>query len=151
MRPASCNLNTNPLPGVVLIRIDQDHTIAHCAWGLKRAWHARARRLSIVSMLLWGTHCVPQIWRGRYCSSVEVWPLEINVHTWICSTQCSVNAINVHFIRIEFAFVNSVTEPVLNPDSVRTGLYINNLIGKATVWLLVHLNILCSKLYIHVV
>ena len=43
---------------------------------------------------------------------MEVWPLEVNVHVLIRSTQCSVEAIDVHWIRIEFALGNSVTEPV---------------------------------------
>ena len=59
-----------------------------------------------------------QIWRGRYGSCVGVWPLEVNVHVWTCSTQYSVDAIDVHWIHIEkFDYWSS-----LNLDLVWTDL-----------------------------
>ena len=71
--------------------------------------------ISTVSVFLWATWCVPCIcssqesiwllagvkfWRECYGSCVEVWPLKVNVHVWTCSRQCSVDAINAHWIRI---------------------------------------------------
>ena len=100
-------ISPNPLPEMVSIRIGLDLAIACHAWGLKRAWHACVCRLSIGSVLLRATHCVPhtcifyssreaicwlaevQIWWGRHGSCVEVWPLEVNMHAWICSTHKS--------------------------------------------------------------
>ena len=122
--PDPIQINPNPLPEVVSIRIELDHAIAPCAWGPKRAWHARS---STVSALLWATHCVPRIcstreaiwwlaevkiWRGRHGSCVEVWSMCTREFG---SAQCSVDAnhaIDAHWFRIEFALDNSVTEPV---------------------------------------
>ena len=36
----SIRINPNPLPEVVSIRIDLNHTIVRCTWGIKRVWHA---------------------------------------------------------------------------------------------------------------
>ena len=124
--PDPIRINSNPLPEVVSIRIELDRAIAPCAWGPRRAWAWHARSPT-VSMLLRAAHCVPRIcstreavwWlaevkirRGRHGSCVEVW---ITCTREFGSAQCSVDAnhaIDAHWIRIEFALGNSVTEPV---------------------------------------
>ena len=80
-------------------------------WRIVR-WHGRHAcmcRLHRQWALLWAIQCVP-----RNCSSrddgwleyrsdestivncTEVWALEVNVHAWTRSTQCSVNMYDVH-------------------------------------------------------
>ena len=103
----------------------------------KKAWHACSCQLPTVSALLWATLCVPRIcstweaiwwlaevkiWRLRHGSYVEVWPLEVNMHTWIRfrTMQCRRNrcTLDSHWIRIgQFGYWIT-----LNPDSVWTGL-----------------------------
>ena len=125
------DLNPNPLPEVVLIWIAQLRVARE---DQKKAWHVRACQRSTISVLLWTTHCVPhicssqeatwwlagvQIWWGHHGSCVEVWPLEVNVLTWICSTQCSMDVIDAHWIGIgQFGYWTG-----LNQDSVWKGLY----------------------------
>ena len=121
--PDLIRINPNLLPEVVSIWIELVRAIAPCAWGPKRVWHARS---PTVSALLQATHCVPRIcstreaiwwlaevkiWRGRHGSCV-VWS---TCTREFGSAQCSVDtnhAIDAHWIRIEFALGNSVTEPV---------------------------------------
>ena len=119
--------NLDPLSEVLSIWIDLDRIIECCVWGQKR----RSMHILIVSALLQATHCVPHICSSReaiwwlagvqiwcYGSCVEVWPLEVNMHTWTCFTQCSVDAIDVHWIHIEqFGYWTS-----LNLDLVWTDL-----------------------------
>ena len=74
------------------------------------------------------THCVPRVyltreaiwwlaevknWRGRHGSCVlRCSQLKSTCTREFGSTQCSVDAIDVHWIRIEFTLGNLVTEPV---------------------------------------